>query len=246
MLDISGSASVIGCIYSRVQSIDHGEPVSSSELEALIIDYVNHIQEDQFWHSVLTSYSSSEIADKICLMLQAESDDSVSDACHFVRDLVCLAPEVGVCQFFKSNFFGSDIVRQFECLLRSSSFRKRDTAAITLGRTGCQESVAIMKNALAESFDSNPLFLLRLAREIHWLDGEQFLEWFMGCVAKSTCALSRWAAVDVLNTFNAIPEDPDWDTKYQAITELCSDEDSRVSDCADQGRYELSESVAGN
>lgn len=213
--------------------------MSASALQAQIEQYVDQVEEESYWRSILSEFSVIELVRTLVLMLEDESDQAVSAACLFIRDLVLLAPEEGARRPFLECFHESDIVTKLEALLYSPSLFKREAATYTLGKTCCRESVGIMKDVLLGVKDTDPLLVPVLAFEIRWLEREGFLEWVVEHLLQSPSRMTRWATLDVLNSVSLDAEDEGWKLKYLALESLCSDSDLNVRECARFQRDEM-------
>ncbi len=206
--------------------------MSVSALQPQIEQYVEHLGEECYWRSMLTAFSAIELMQTLVLMLKDESDQAVSAACLFIRDLVLSAPEEGARRPFLDRFHESDIVTTLETLLSSPSLFKREAAVYTLGKTCCRESVGRMKDVMLEIKDTDPVLLPSLASEIRWLEKEGFLGWVVEHLLQSPSRMTRWATLDILNFVSPEAEDDGWGLKYQALESLCNDADLNVKECA--------------
>ncbi|MBD2078830.1 HEAT repeat domain-containing protein [Leptolyngbya sp. FACHB-17] len=162
-----------------------------------ILQYLNHLQDNDFIAEVITSKPLTELCDIINTLLRSKDEEVVSLACLFIRDLIQLNRDHPSCKEFAEKYPQSSIVKTVEQLLFSTSHFIRRHAIYTLGKTCSYNSVGALNRAFIELRDTDPLMLPWLIGEMRWLGAENPWELVESMMASSSF-MTRWAVLENL------------------------------------------------
>ncbi len=160
-----------------------------------ILQYLNHLQDNDFIAEVVTLKSLTELCDVINALLRSEDEEVISLTCLFIRDLIQFNRDHPSCKEFVKKYPQSSVVKTVEQLLFSTSHFVRRHAIYTLGKTCSYNSVEALNRAFVEFRDTDPLMLPWLIREMKWLGAENLWELIESMMGSSSF-MTRWAVLE--------------------------------------------------
>jgi len=209
-------------------------------LAKLILGYVDHLEADDFWREVLATYSVAKLNATLGNVLGYDTDDVVSAALLFLRDLMLLAPEYGIRDEFRLQYDHSPLIARLHLLVESPSLHKRQQAVVTLGKTWVRDSVRFLEDVFIRRKEIDPILLDVLEFEIGWLRQRGDVNWVIKNCLGSASELTRWAGIDILDQrFKCVPGDEWWASTYEAVTAARDDEYLHAARCARFMREEM-------
>lgn len=188
-----------------------------STIREAIADYCQnfHLGEKEQLELLLASGTTEQIIVTLADMLRTGSNENIGDAGLAIRDLITMTSKHDFGSEFRSAFQGSALIPVLEKMVVSGNFHTRQIAIYTLGKTGCQQSLPALRQAVPVLALQDPLALPTLIFEIDWLEPEPTTSLWTELLA-SPDYLVRWAT---LYTIAVHPPE----TRLAACAQLCQD-----------------------
>lgn len=201
-----------------------------SELRSQILNYLDFLQDREYWNAIGLGYSAEELNTALLGLLHAESTDVVSSTCLFIRDLVQFAPAFQDEPRSSLPFDYSQLVPSLENLVRSPDLWKRKNTVYTLGKICSASSVPFLREVFEATKENDPLLLPDLAFEIAWLSGlkHEAIDWLVTQCLASQSYLTRWVTLEILSPGATKPGNECWKWKYNVLSQLIDDDAESV------------------